>query len=183
VDNVPTLRLYVRQSGPPWVRAGARFFDSLLFVWLFELIYAAGHLQFAMEATVLRRILPAVLSIPSEAILVSAFAFTPGKWFFSITVLRKDGSRLTVSESFSRAIWVFFAGQGARLFTPLTAAWSLWRIANKVEAFWDQECGTMVVWHRNHTRVAAGVTLMFALFYLLTAGAITPSILPPGLLA
>jgi uncharacterized RDD family membrane protein YckC len=113
---------------------------------------------------VTRRVLPAILLIPLEALLVSTFAVTPGKWLFGISGVRKDGSRLGVGESLRRSISVFFLGLGAGLLTPL-AAWSIWRIASKGETAWDHNVGSVVIWRRSHLRAACALLVLIALFY------------------
>jgi uncharacterized RDD family membrane protein YckC len=162
--SIAPLRTYLLQSGPPWLRWGARMVDMWLLVLLLGALPINVDSFVSFDVTALQRMLPGFLLILIEALLLSRVAATPGKWLFGITVVQKNGGRLAVSESFRRSFSVYFLGLGAGVLTPI-AAWSLWRIASKGETAWDHSVGTVVIWRRSRVRVCLGLLVLIALFY------------------
>ncbi|NOX98340.1 MAG: RDD family protein, partial [Verrucomicrobia bacterium] len=62
-----------------------------------------------------------------EALLLSSFGTTPGKWLFNIRVTRKNGSLFSYSEAIGRStlVWFIGVGLGISLLQFMTMAFSL----------------------------------------------------------
>jgi len=166
--NGPTLRAYLKTSGSPWLRWGARVFDNFA---VGVVIGAATSKWLQDIPPVLARlaVIPILLLwVPLEAILISRFAVTPGKWLFGIAVLHQDGSHLTFRTALQRSGAVFLKGMGAGLFAPLAQVWSFWCIANGGQTSWDREYSSVIVWRRCYLKACLGVLLLLAEFHFIT---------------
>jgi len=166
-QNTPQLRAYLRTSGTPWLRWAARFFDGIVLIVLIAAVVAQES-DAPREPAQLERWLWILLWIPLEAILLSRFTFTPGKWIFGLSVLHRDGSRLTFGTALKRSVLVFFCGLGAGFLAPVTKAWSFWKIANEGETTWDRDCATMIVWRRSYVRTCVGVFFALVLLHFIS---------------
>jgi len=87
--------------------------------------------------------------IPIEAVLISRFGTTPGKSLVGIHVTREDGSRLSLPDSFSRAVSAWAVG--CVLMIPLASIVGFViqyrRLRRGEDSWWDARGGYVV----NHT--------------------------------
>jgi uncharacterized RDD family membrane protein YckC len=165
VQNAPTLKTYLKTSGSPWLRWGARILDIMV---LTALVGAALPNSRSRDLARLEGISVLLVWIPLEALLISRLGFTPGKWLFGLSVLDRGGSRLTFQQALHRAGLVFLRGLGAGILAPFTQAWAFWQIANAGEATWDRDCSSTMVWRRSYARMCVGAILLLAAVHLLT---------------
>ena len=164
----PALRIYLKRSGSPWLRWGARVFDSMAVVLTVETVIASLSQHIPPELARLEAIPGLILWIPLEALFISRFAATPGKWLFGLAVLHQDGSHLSFRTALRRSGAVFIAGMGAGLFAPLTQAWSFWRVANDGEPTWDHSYLSVVVWRRCYLRACLGAVILLTAVHFVT---------------
>jgi uncharacterized RDD family membrane protein YckC len=167
--NGPTLRAYLKTSGSPWLRWGARIFDNITVGVVIGAATSKWLQDIPPELARLQAIPILLLWVPLEAILISRFAATPGKWLFGIAVFHQDGSHLTFRTALQRSGAVFLKGMGAGLFAPLAQVWSFWRIANGGQTSWDREYSSVIVWQRCYLRACLGALLLLAQVYFVTS--------------
>jgi uncharacterized RDD family membrane protein YckC len=160
------LRSYLQTSGSPWLRLGARLFDGFLIGSIITPFVPWKSVSLPPGTERLMSIPILLIWIPIEALFVSRFGTTPGKWLFGISVLNKDGSRLGFNTAIERSGTVFLKGMGLGVATPFTLAWSFWRIASYGEASWDRDYSSVVLWHRKYFRVCLGTLVLLAFFHL-----------------
>jgi len=124
----------------PVVRFVARTLDSLV------LLLVAGVGAEAMGTSVPLLVMPLLL-IPFEALLLSTWGYTPGKWLLRVAVRDADGRRLSFREALHRtgAVTVFCLGGAseAGLITPIVSYRHLKRDG---ATYWDK-LGNFRVWH------------------------------------
>src|SRR5690348_2721117 len=91
----------------PWVRYWARFIDIYLWFMLVNFIIEISHLSINIPNIIVAIAvgLSVVLVIFMlwaliEAILLSKWGYTPGKWLLKATVTDKNGGRLTFEKAF-----------------------------------------------------------------------------------
>jgi len=122
------------------VRFVARTLDSLV------LLLVAGVGAEAMGTSVPLLVMPLLL-IPFEALLLSTWGYTPGKWLLRVAVRDADGRRLSFREALHRigAVIVFGVGGAseAGLITPIVSYRHLKRDG---ATYWDK-LGNFRVWH------------------------------------
>lgn len=166
--NGSALRMYFKTSGSPWLRWGARVFDNIAILLALGVVISSWPQHIPDEADGFWAIPVLLLWFPVEALFVSLFGATPGKWLFGISVLHHDGSRLTFRTALYRSVSVFLSGMGAGIFAPFTQAWSFWRIAKYGETVWDREYDSVIVWRQSYLRASLGAVLLLAAFHFVT---------------
>jgi len=130
----PPLPPIVEDSGVqirPWPRYWARFLDygfsGLLLVVMLELF------GFPVEDinNVVLGIISASAWIPVEALFLSTWGFTPGKWLLKIRITDANGSQLDFRRALRRAggVWV----TGAALGLPIAGLFTAWFQYNKLK--------------------------------------------------
>jgi hypothetical protein len=114
---------------------------------------------------------------PVEALLLSRWGFTPGKWLLRIAVRDRDGQRPTFREAFRRAALVWAYGAGADTpFGLATAVLARDGLTRKGTTYWEA-VGGYEVHHRPvgaARAVVAGAILLLAAA-LLGASAVAAS--------
>lgn len=95
----------------PWRRFWARWIDIMLFsifggllLYSFDFIYSTNEIVLGLI------ILAAYVFV--EAITLSIFGTTFGKWLLSIKITKEDNTRLTFVEALNRSFVVYIAGLG-----------------------------------------------------------------------
>jgi uncharacterized RDD family membrane protein YckC len=101
----------------------------------------------------------------TEAILLSSWGTTPGKWLLHVKVRRGDGEKLTFKDALNRAFRVLAIGEGFGL--PLVnlatriRAYHILRIEGRTS--WDQSGGHVVF----HAQIGTLRVIVVALIWLL----------------
>ena len=80
-----------------------------------------------------------LLCVPMEALFLACFGTTPAKWLFGIRVVHPDGTLLSLSEAFRRALRVFAQGLGFGIpfIAPFTSLFAYWRLTKTGTTWWD----------------------------------------------
>lgn len=110
--------------------------------------------------------------VPLEALLLSAFGTTPGKWLMGLRVHSRDGGLLTFSQAMERECAVLSQGQGLGI-----PVWSLWRRYKSYQAYcqwpdmeWDEKCEYIYgSWGGKRKAALAGLGCVLVLCTLWTA--------------
>ncbi|MDQ0888864.1 putative RDD family membrane protein YckC [Paenibacillus sp. V4I9] len=164
----------------PWLRLWARYLDSLLFVYLIQLLdrssvpFVSPIIDWIMygpfiipgtEEYVMTTILLLVW-IPLESLLLSLVGTTPGKFLFGVKVRNPDGARLSLRQACKRSFLVWWRGEAAGipviyLFTHASAYQTL---KNKLrQTTWDREMN-IIISHRPTS------IWLEAIYYVIVAG-------------
>ena len=126
----------------PWVRHWARSIDLCLaglvcgLIW--ETIGPPVNTKYVIAC-----ILPAFLWVPVEAVLLSTWGTTLGKWLLRTTVLDSTGNKLTFSAALSRSlyVWAWGLGIGFPYATLVAELFAYLDLQNKGVTRWDREGG------------------------------------------
>lgn len=156
LDHLPneiTEEVTLREKNPqvrPWVRYWARMFDIGVFnlpsVILLGIV--APHFMAQKGSEYLLGFVDLFLWVFVEALLLSSFGTTPGKWLFKIKLSSTSGKAISYSQAISRSIKVWWRGLGTgfpivSLFTLINAHK---RLKQNAITSWDRE-GNFVVSH------------------------------------
>ena len=154
----------------PWLRFWARVCD----MWLLGLAITVflAVVGFDLVPRFLLNTLSLLMMTVIEAVCLSCWGTTPGKYLFNITVLDRAGRRLGFGDAYGRSFAVFLKGMGMGLFIiPLiTQIVGYVRLSNRGITSWDENGGFRVA----HGPVGAGravaaVLTMFLTFSLTVA--------------
>lgn len=103
----------------PWRRFFARSLDLLICSAIYELFTSAILRINLLDRSFLMGMVDIYMSFGIlfllEPLLLSQFGTTPGKWIFGISLSKKDGSKLSYGEGFSRLCYVFWRGYGFQI--------------------------------------------------------------------
>lgn len=158
-----------------WLRWIARAVDEMLwYALLWTLGVGAGWLglwDFVFRHPVLL-LGPAALWVPVEALLLSRFGTTPGKWLLGMSVADDLGQALTYPAALKRSALVLVTGNGLglpfMLLLPMlqgAMSWILYRRSGTT--LWDRAAGSQVR-HTKPTPVGiAGIGLTIAFWVAL----------------
>lgn len=95
----------------PWARYFARMFDSIFICFIFVL--PLNFLGVKVSYTIVEfLIIMPFISIFFEPFCYSLFGTTPGKFLYSIKVLNKNGSNLSLKKALKRSLQVWIRGNG-----------------------------------------------------------------------
>jgi len=129
----------------PWNRFLARYFDYAIFsisllplIWKFGEVLANYSLLFPFSFLLL---LPSkALWIPVEALLVSTWGYTPGKFLLNIKLLH-NRKKLTFSKALRRSflVWVRGIGLGIPFITIITQFSAYIQLYSRMKTSWDEE--------------------------------------------
>ncbi|MEN6315964.1 MAG: RDD family protein, partial [Clostridiaceae bacterium] len=97
----------------PWTRFWARILDYIVFV---SLIFFISKTLLKLELnegySFLLYLTAVFIWVFVEAVFLSAFGATPGKWLFNITLRDNNGKKLRLIPALSRSMSVWFYGMG-----------------------------------------------------------------------
>lgn len=84
--------------------------------------------------------------VPLEALMISQFSSTPGKWLLGLRVRNDDGTRLAGRQSVVRALRVYFLGigMGWSLVALVCQLLSFFHVRSNGKALWDLHAGHRV---------------------------------------
>lgn len=159
----------------PWLRLGARLTDLLVCIFVMAGVASAIPAlaarmptdpttistadQFLMTAVL------GVLVVLLEGLLLHLFGTTPGKSLFAVRVTTAEGGRLSLGQSFQRAVraWVLGMGAGLPILTILVPIASYFRLASRGRTTWDEAMDLRV----EHGEVTPGRALAIAGFLIM----------------
>ncbi len=167
----------------PWRRFFARSTDlaivSLTQVAVLILVFRVNVSHILWIVKWLMGLLNWVVLVPLEALCLSHWGTTPGKWLLGIRVEHADGRRLTFSEAARRAALVFIYGEGCDV--PIVSLYRNWRSYRAVMVTgdmlpWDEDVTvTAQEFHWRHTvRYLAVRTLFLGLSVVLVVVGFLP---------
>ena len=124
----------------PWVRLWARYIDLCLSASVCGLIWDTIGPPINTKYVFIC-ILPAFLWVPVEALLLSTWGTTPGKWLLRTTVRDSTGNKLKFSTALSRSlyVWAWGLGIGFPYATLVAALFAYLELQNKGLTRWDRE--------------------------------------------
>ena len=133
----------------PFLRFFARWFDiSAYLLALSSLVRLGGNDLFSIllgpSLYLYLYFLPWVVL---EAILLSQFATSPGKYLLGIRVVAKDGDSLRPGAAFTRSLRAFIVGLGLMVHPFLTGIchiYCIWHVLRRKKAPWDLMTSTRV---------------------------------------
>jgi uncharacterized RDD family membrane protein YckC len=155
----------------PWVRYLARSSDLWISGFVTGLIAGYAGVMTEIPRVVLGLTIPfAWLFV--EALLLSTWGTTPGKWLFSTWVADATGNRLSYANALSRAFSVWFVGMGLCLpiVTVITLVVSYVKLKNQGITPWDRE-GRCAVIHEplRPVRITVAIVALLAVLCLSVA--------------
>lgn len=164
----------------PWRRYFARTLDlSMVSLLIYAVLFLAFRVNINHIPPFLRWLLVFVewgLLIPLEALFLSRFGTTPGKWIMGIHLEDADGRRLSFGRAADRAWTVFIRGDGMNM--PLYNLWRNWKSYKDVRDLevleWDEEV-TIVAKDYHHWRTALYLAAALVLFGLLALSSLVPA--------
>jgi len=113
----------------PWRRYFARMLDvsfGAMILWaILSLIFQVNVSNIGSFAEWLLGYVEWGIWLPIEALLLSRWGTTPGKWIMGIRVEHEDGRKLTFGEALDRTWQVFVKGMGALI--PIYNIYRLWK--------------------------------------------------------
>lgn len=159
----------------PWVRYWARMFDICVFSLPAGLLlgFMAPHIVAQKWNENLLGIMILFLWVFVEALLLSSFGMTPGKWLFKTKLALASGEPITYSQAIARSLKVWWRGLGigfpiASLITLIIA---YGRLKNNAITSWDRD-GNFVVTHEKIgiPRVMAAITFFIVFLVMIAVG-------------
>lgn len=146
----------------PWIRYFARSFDFCLgalgalvvFIAILLLFpsswYWFSAYGFFEEYSYTSAVVTFVFAILAEAVLLSTWGTTPGKWLLRVNVRSFEGNKLSFSEAMSRSFWAYLKGTAFGIplvsFVTLIVAYSTLNKQGKTS--WDTAGGFTVTHDR-----------------------------------
>lgn len=160
----------------PWRRFGARITDILVYLMAVSAVAGAVVPDLAtrlptdptkMDVTVnlLFTLGMGVMVVIFEGLLLHFAGTTPGKSLFGVRVTTAAGGRLSLAQSFSRAVraWILGMGAGLPILMFLVPIASFMRLKARGRTTWDEQLDLRV----DFTDITPGRALVIACFLLL----------------
>lgn len=160
----PSFQATVRPTpAQPWARYVARMLDLTLA----QLVYFSfgGKAAVVFDVSVMAKlgILFLACWVLVEAVFLSTWGTTPGKWLMRIELTDERGESLKFKAALKRSVHVWIRGMalGIPILTPLAQIHAYSVLMQKGVTSWDSLCNTVV----RHNRIPA-VRWVAALFLL-----------------
>lgn len=157
----------------PWVRYWARMLDICLLTMPIGFLLGIFAPLFVMQNSndLLLGFIALFFYVFVEAMLLSSFGTTPGKWFLKIQLAHASGNPISYSQALARSLKVWWRGLGTGfpLVQLITCVIAHERLKRYGITSWDRE-GSFVVAHEDVgiTRILVAV-VFFIVFSILVA--------------
>ena len=158
---VDQSRTFLGGHHHPWRRYFARIMDSSIFVYLLAMAFGVMPPRTVADFSDLDRwmlfyIIANAVMIPVEAVLLSSFKTTPGKWIFGIRVTGGHGAPLSFAQAINRSfrVWVQGSWLGIPIVLIIPMVFAYGRLNRTGTTLWDAHCGAVVT-HRPWTPARA----------------------------
>jgi len=152
----------------PWVRYWARTLDICLLTIPIGLLLGIFAPLFVMQKNndALLGIVALFLYVFVEALLLSSFGTTPGKWLFKIQLAHASGNPISYSQALTRAINVWWRGLGIGfpIVGLITNVVAYERLKRYGITSWDRE-GNFVVAHEKIGTARILVAIAFFIIF------------------
>lgn len=171
--SLPNVRSEFKSSNQvrPWVRYWARMFD----IYAFAIV--SGFILATITPSVMRSknndlvfgIILVFVWVFFEALFISSFGTTPGKWLFKTKIQHPTGSKISYSEALNRGLKIWWRGlaAGIPIASLFTLATAHKRLTQNGKTSWDIE-GDFSVEHERigvaRIIVVVAVVFLFLLF-------------------
>ena len=198
--RIPSTSVSIRPTVPasdrirpvrcPWRRYFARMLDhafgGLILSVILSLVFRVNMQNIGGFGEWLLGYVEWLIWLPLEALLLSRWGTTPGKWIMGIRVEHEDGRKLTFGEAIDRTWQVFVTGMGALI--PIYNIYRLWKSYKAVrdgdddELEWEWNTNSVLVIKERDCpgwRPAVYAGACAALIFLLVAVGMFPGLHPP----
>ncbi len=156
----------------PWVRYLARTLDTCMCWLTLGRVCAVTGLNAEIPPFAIVLLVP-FLWLFMEALLLSTWGTTPGKWLLRTWVADAMGKRLTFADALSRSFSVWFIGLGFDLpvITVITRIVSYCKLKSEGMTSWDREGRCAVIHERIGAPRIAVAVLLVVVFVLIAVAA------------
>lgn len=162
----------------PWVRYWARMFDiyiaSILAGLVIGIFYPDVLNEDGFDLLLGMSVIFSWMFI--EAVFLSTFGTTPGKWLFKIKLTEANGGGLKFDTALSRSFKVWWRGLGAGfpLISLVTLSVAYGKLTKNSITSWDSDCRVAVAHDRIGTlRVIIALTFFFGFLLLFALGSMS----------
>lgn len=168
------LDVKVGAKGRPWTRFWARMLDYLIFGFVIGFISAIFNIPLPFDQQPFMGMLIIFLWVFVEAIFLSTWGKTLGKWLLCIEVRGPEGAKLTFLQALNRSFSVWWMGLGAgipivNLVTMIIAAVKL---SNCQITTWDRTGHFRVTHYPVGVMRVVAVVAIYLFFVLVVYGGI-----------
>jgi len=158
----------------PWVRYWARMFDVYSFSLVGGVILAVIAPQFLEKQNEYALGMMLVFAwVFVEALLLSSFQTTPGKWLFKTKIALTSGSPINFSQALARSfkVWWRGFGTGFPIATMITMIIAHGRLTRNGITSWDKDDGFSVAHETiDVPRVLAAIAFFFIFLVVVAIG-------------
>ncbi len=152
-------------SPKPWIRYWARYLDIIMFSFVFGIILNEVNPSILKETDIVLTIMILFVWIFVEAILLSSWGKTPGKWLLKIDIKSDNEENITFSNALNRSFAVWFKGLGfgipiVAFFTQISAYNSL---KNNGITSWDKDNHFTI----SHGKIGAGRIILSIIIFII----------------
>ena len=137
----------IKASLRPWSRYFAKSIDSVILFFIAGALFLGGEWLVGSDSLFMfvLFILAAVVSFALEAIQISKFGTTVGKFMFGITVFKQNGQLLSFDESLKRAFLSWLrSGLGLPLVSLIMYIYQYNKLMENNITSWDKELKVLV---------------------------------------
>ena len=156
----------------PWVRFVGRMFDYCWFG--IVLLFILGSVGLSLAENPFGILLIPFLWVFVEAIFLSTWGETPGKWLVQTSVRRSNGQKLSFRDAIYRSFSVWWIGMGAGIFivSLITMIVACVKLSNNKITTWDRS-GKFDVRHRT---IGPLRIIVLAIFFFVILWMLFPAI-------
>jgi len=156
----------------PWRRFWARMIDNISFMLITSVIIAIIYPSVLDHSTLLFLFLLFIWTF-IEAVLLSTWGTTPGKWLLKITIRDLNGVKLTLINALKRSliIWASGLGAGIGIFPFFTLVYQYNYISKNGRTRWDTSGKYMVTYTKiGLVRILVAISIIFGFIGLIILG-------------
>lgn len=160
------------QAVHPWVRFWARTIDLCLFGLVLGLVSGllAAFVKFDLfeeYSSILIGMIALPIWLLVEAVLLTCFGTTPGRWLLRVQITLPNGKRLPFVAALKRGfgVWLLGFGAGIPVVSIITLVSGYYHLLHHAETFWDRKGGSVV-----HHRKPGAVRSLVAVGFFLVVG-------------
>ncbi|MDX8431244.1 MAG: RDD family protein [Candidatus Algichlamydia australiensis] len=124
----------------PWIRFWARMLDYSLISYFLFFLSGITQIPFALVAPMYIPFVGTLLWVFIEALFLSTWGRTPGKWLFRICIHMEGGGKPSYRQALARSFGVWWMGLGAALpiISIITMIVANVKLSNLGETSWDR---------------------------------------------
>ncbi|MDP4091741.1 MAG: RDD family protein [Bacillota bacterium] len=159
----------------PWVRYWARFLDGIaanfIILGIWALTFPNSFINLVIKYGIYMPVVMYIVWAFIEALLLSTWGTTPGKWLLKVMVRDQNGNKLTFDKSLYRSLSVWALGEGcwfylAYMFVPM---FSYARLVSRGKTYWDDKGGFTVTHQKiGSLRSTIAAVILIGVFVLTT---------------